>query len=237
MSKAEEVILVGDDDNDNNNNDKRLPNVKKWVLPQHESLRCDLMEVVATAGMPRARTPVEDKVASPWAKLCNGLWDATTGAFRGHDCLTGSKRARDTKRKVFKDASPALKDKRELDVRNDVDPLPSFIVAKKTHDEHAKMLSDRQIEIGAEKQRKKDVVDRMKFAESTQGAGLPSMAQSNGDALTTPKTLKHGANLTINEDASTIASTSTKGGSDSSSKKKKIHFFICRKTCLVSIHS
>ena len=139
--------------------------------------------------------------------------------------------------KVFKDILPALKDKCESDMRNNIDPLPSFIMAKNAYDEHhAKMLYDRQLEIDAEKQRNKDIVDRMKFVENAQGIGLSSMAQSNGEVLTTPKTLKHSTNLTINEDASTIASASAKGGNNSSSQKNN-PFFIFRKTCLVSIHS
>ena len=82
---------------------------------------------------------------------------------------------------------PALKDKCEADIKNGIDPMPSFIMAKNACDEHAKMLSDRQLEIDAEKKRKKDILDRVKFVENAQGIGLNSMAPSNGDVIATQK--------------------------------------------------
>ena len=69
----------------------------------------------------------------------------------------------DAKLKEFKDTLPALKDKCEADIKNGIDHMPSFIMAKNTYDECTKMMSDRQLEIDAEKQRKKDMLDRMKL--------------------------------------------------------------------------
>ena len=97
-----------------------------------------------------------------------------------------------------------------------------------------KMLSDRQQETDEENQHKKDTLHRVKFTENARGIGLNSMAANDGDALAPPKTSARSTNLAINEDASTIASSTAKGENSSG---KKILFLICRKMCPVLIHS
>ena len=162
--------------------------------------------------MPYACSVVEDEPTNPWAKLHNGLWDPSTGILRGCDGPAGSKRTYNAKLKMLNGMPPVLKDKCEADIKNGVDPMLSFIMAKIACDEHTKMLSDRQQEIDEEKQRKKDALDCMKFAENTRGTGLNSMAASDGDTLAPPKTSTHITNLKTNEDDSTIASLIAKCG-------------------------
>ena len=69
-----DVIEVDGDTNTNHNNNKgRLPNVKRWLLPEHEGSRCDMLEVVLAAGVACQRMKLKDEPTNPWRKVCDGL--------------------------------------------------------------------------------------------------------------------------------------------------------------------
>ena len=68
MLEADEVVVV-------ENNNKRLPNLKKIIIPQCEKIRYRLVEVVTGTVAPCVCSAVEDKPENPWYKRHNGLWD------------------------------------------------------------------------------------------------------------------------------------------------------------------
>ena len=76
------IEVDGDAITNHDDNKGRLPNVKRWLLPEYEGLRCDMLEVVLAAGVAYQCTKLKDEPTNPWRKVCNGLWDKERGEFR-----------------------------------------------------------------------------------------------------------------------------------------------------------
>ena len=113
----------------------KLPMIKKMMLPEHEQLRCDMLEVVTGAGVAHAHHEIKDMPTNPWMKLCNGLWDTSSGMLRGHVPHEGAKRFYYAKQNFFKDMMPAFAKKYDQDVEDKTQSLPSFVMAKNINDE------------------------------------------------------------------------------------------------------
>ena len=94
-------------------------------------------------------------------------------------------------------------------------------MAKNVLDEHNKMLSDRQKNADEEKKCKQYLKYRMEIVDNSQGAGLSSMMGNISHVLTPLKNSAHSTNLKINEDASTIASSTANCGNSSGSNDNK----------------
>ena len=87
-----EIIEVDGDTNPNANNDKgRLPNIKRWLLPECEGSWCDMLEVKLVAGVACECVKLKDEPKSQWKKACNVLWDKERGVFRDYEELKGDK--------------------------------------------------------------------------------------------------------------------------------------------------
>ena len=104
---------------------KKLPMIKKIIMPEYELLWFEMLEVVTGSGVAH----------SYWMKLYNGLWDNNSGVFRGYEPHEGSKNIYYIKKKVFNDMLSAFTKKYDKDVENQFESLPSFIMAKNTYDE------------------------------------------------------------------------------------------------------
>ena len=74
----------------------------------------------------------------------NGLWDDVVGVFKNCEAPRGSKRLHYTKTKIINDILPALSDQYDADIKHNNNPLPSFIMAKNTHNDHINMLKDKE---------------------------------------------------------------------------------------------
>ena len=120
-------------------------------------------------------------------------------------------------KKKFNDMMPAFAKKHDQDVEDQVQSLPSFIMARNTCDEHNKMNKEHDEKKLAEKQRKEARTEAMNRFETDQGIGLQSLLAN--PIFAPPKTSMHSTNLTINENPSVIASGASKGGRNNKSKK------------------
>ena len=115
-------------------------------------------------------------------------------------------------KKEFDDATLAFAKKNGKDVEDQVESLPSFIIAINARDEHLKMNKERYEANLAEKLREEARTEAMNRFENEQGTGLKSLLST--PIFTPPKISLHSANLTINENPTTIASGASKGGSN-----------------------
>ena len=96
-----DIIEVNGDANTTHNNNKgRLPNVKRWLLPEHEGLRCDMLEVVLVARVAYQHMKLKDEPINQWLKACNGLWDKERGMFRNYEEPKGDKQLHYVKKEV-----------------------------------------------------------------------------------------------------------------------------------------
>ena len=71
---------------------------------------------------------------NPWIKSCNGPWDRSNGALRGHEPHEGSNFVCRTKKKVHNDVLSALKGKYEKYTKK-LESLPSFAIIMSMRDE------------------------------------------------------------------------------------------------------
>ena len=170
-----DVIKVYGDANSNNNDNvkhARLPTLKKWLQPEHEGLRCDILEVALAAGVAHEHVKLKDEPANQWKKVCNGFWDREGGVFHDYEEPKGDKQLCYMKKKVMGDTLPALSKNHDHDVRSNVNPLSSFVMAKNTHDSNISMLKELS-DMKKEMEQKCDklVVD-MKRVESSVGIVL-----------------------------------------------------------------
>ena len=122
----------------------KLPMIKKMMLPEHEQLRCDMLEVVTCAGVAHAHHEIKDMPTNPWMKLYNRLSDRSSGVFRGHVPHEGVKRLCYTKQKMFKDMMPAFAKKHDQDVEDKMQSLPSFPMAKNLNGECNETINEHE---------------------------------------------------------------------------------------------
>ena len=119
---------------------KRLPNLKKWLQPEYEELWCNILEILLSSGVPYEYYEVKDIPINPWQKVYNGLWDDVVRVFKNYETSHGSKRLYYTKTKIMNDILPALSDQYDTDIKQNNNPLPSFIMAKNMHNDYISML-------------------------------------------------------------------------------------------------
>ena len=72
--------------------------------------------------------------------VCNGLWDKERGVFRNYEEPKGDKQLHYVKKKLMDDVLPALGKKYDLDVNNNINPLPLFVMVKNIQDSYIYML-------------------------------------------------------------------------------------------------
>ena len=79
-----------------------------------------------------------------WRKVYNGLWDDAAGGFKNYETPRGSKRLCYTKTKVVNDFFLALSDQCDVDIKDNENTLPSFVMAKNTHNDYINMTKDKE---------------------------------------------------------------------------------------------
>jgi len=87
MSDTNNEIDVVDVDNNNITTEqplRQLPRLKKWSNIEYEQLRLLMLEVVTGTGVPYQYFEVQNMPTCPWVKLYNGLYDLSTGVFKGY---------------------------------------------------------------------------------------------------------------------------------------------------------
>ena len=99
------------DGNTNNNDKPRVPNTKRWLLPECEEARCNMLEVVLSAGVVHQHMKLKDEPTNQWRKACNGLWDKNVGVLRSHEEPKGDKQLCCMKNKLMNDCMPAFGEK------------------------------------------------------------------------------------------------------------------------------
>ena len=197
-------VIEVDANTSNNNNKPRLPNVKRWLLPEYEELRCNMLEVVLSAGVAHQYTKLKDEATNPWRKAYNGLWDKDVGVLRSHEEPKGEKQSHYVKNKIMNDYLPSFEKKYDGDINNNINPLPSFVMAKNMKEAHDKMLKDHEDMKKAKEEKRKELLNDMKKAEASVGIGLENIH-------TPQKTSLHSTNLSSGENASTTSALLSSG--------------------------
>ena len=99
-----------------------------------------MLEVVLAAGVVHQCVKLKDEPTTQWREACNGLWDRDRGSSCDHEEPKGDKQLRCMKKKLMDDVIPAFGNECDLDMNNNVNPLPSFVMAKNLQDAHVSML-------------------------------------------------------------------------------------------------
>ena len=198
----------------------KLPNLKKLLDPVCEELRNDILEVLGASGVCFECYELKDHPTNEWYKLHKGLWDEHTGVLgRSYEPPSGSRVIYNFKKRLMGEILSSFSSKYDDDINKNIDPLPSFVMAKNLYNEYNNMMKQ-HIELKSEEKKKKEELQNsMKLAEEQMGIGLNGLRNQNLTLMTPPKTSTHSTSLTLNENASTINAISSKGGSSKKSSK------------------
>lgn len=99
-----------------------------------------MLEVVLAAGVACQCVKLKDEPTNQWRKVCNGSWDKEIGVFRNYKETKGDKQLHYVKKKLMDDVLLALGKEYDLDTNNNVNPLPSFVMAKNVQHSYVSML-------------------------------------------------------------------------------------------------
>ena len=112
--------------------------------------------------------------------------------------------------------TPDFAKKHDKNVEDKMQSLPSFVMAKNMLEEHTKTNKEHEEKKLAEKEKKIARSEAMNRLNEDKNIGLQNLV-GNHNIFTPPKTSMHSTNLTLNENPSTIASSSSKGGNNDDS--------------------
>ena len=141
MSDANQAMMI---DNSANASLAKFPHIKKILNPEHEGIRKLTNEAMTNTGVAcQHRDIKETDTTSPWHKFCKGIWEQSFAAF---EPPVGGTPACLTKRKMFHNVLPKLREKHLQNTEEGIEFLPSFKVGTNVVDEHAAMMDKKMMQ-------------------------------------------------------------------------------------------